>query len=151
MISLVIDGRPEGKGRPRLGNAGRIYTPKATVLAEGRITDAWINAGRPRIDGPLEIVVALSVARPKGHYRKDGSLSADGLRKPWPTGKKPDVDNALKLVMDALNGKAYRDDVDVVKASVSRQWSESGWEQTRVWLSALHDLGVSVPATERAA
>jgi Holliday junction resolvase RusA-like endonuclease len=82
---------------------------------------------------------------------RDGTLSAAGQRKPFPTGKKPDVDNALKLLMDALNGKAYRDDVDVVDARVRRVWSFDGWERTRVQLAALDDLAVTALATERAA
>lgn len=130
MIRLELSGRPEGKGRPRFGQGGRVFTPAATKLAEGRIIDAWTSAGQPRLEGPVRMSVYLEVGRPKGHYRKDGTLSADGLRKPRPTGKKPDVDNALKLVMDALNKRAYRDDVDVVEASVVREWAPDGWERT---------------------
>ncbi len=145
MIRLELEGKPEGKGRPRFGQGGRVFTPQATKLAEGRIIDAWTNAGQPRIDGPVELHVWLEVARPKGHFRKDGSLSAEGSRKPLPTGKKPDVDNALKLVMDALNGRAYRDDVDVVYASVNRKWSADQWERTIVQIVPLLPARDGVP------
>jgi Holliday junction resolvase RusA-like endonuclease len=131
-IVLELDGSPQGKGRPRFGKGGRVFTPKATVLAEGRIVEAWIAAGRPRLEGAVAVDVTLIVTRPQSHYRTNGELNAAGLRKPLPTGKKPDVDNALKLVMDALNGKAYRDDVDVVMAVVQRRWSPTGWECTRI-------------------
>ncbi len=134
-IRLELTGKPEGKGRPRFGQGGRVFTPNATKLAEGRVIDAWTNAGQPRLDGAVQLDVMLHVARPQGHYRKDGELSAEGLRKPLPT-KKPDVDNALKLVMDALNGRAYRDDVDVVDARVGRRWASDGWEKTVVLLRA---------------
>jgi Holliday junction resolvase RusA-like endonuclease len=134
-IYLTIDGRPTGKGRPRLGKSGRVYTPKDTKLAETVVIDAWVNAGSPRCeDGPLRMEVELVVARPKGHYKRDGQLSAEGLRHPLPR-RKPDVDNALKLVMDALNGRAYRDDVDIVDARVIRRWADQRFESTtvRVW------------------
>ena len=134
MIRLELSGRPEGKGRPRFGKGGRVFTPQATKLAEGRIIDAWTDAGQPRLDGPIRLGLLLEVARPKGHYTTKGTLSAEGKRKPRPTGKKPDVDNALKLVMDALNKRAYRDDVDVVEASVYRTWAPDGWERTVIRL-----------------
>lgn len=131
-FQLVIDGAPAGKGRPRHGN-GRTWTPKETVLAEQEIRRAWEEAGSPRIDGPVRLIVELRVTRAKDHYRADGvMLSAKGERFPLPTGKKPDVDNALKLVMDSLNGRAYRDDVDVVIATVMRFWSRDGWPRTIV-------------------
>lgn len=134
-VDLILEGKPEGKARPRLGNGGRVYTPKPTKLAEARIIGAWQEAGSPRLEGAIHLGVSLVVARPQGDYRKDGSLGAAGLRRPYPTGRKPDLDNAVKLVMDALNGRLYRDDVDVVELTALRYWSDDGWERTviRAW------------------
>jgi Holliday junction resolvase RusA-like endonuclease len=134
-IELIMDGKPKGKARPRLGAGGHIYTPKPTKLAEARIIDAWIVAGRPRLEGPIHLGLSLVVARPQGHYRKDGSLTPAGQAKPRPTGRKPDLDNALKLACDALNGRLYRDDVDIVEITGLRYWSDDGWERTiiRAW------------------
>lgn len=130
---LTLEGAPEGKARPRLGKGGRVFTPRPTRLAEARIIDAWSGAGQPRIDGPVGLMVELHVCRARDHYRTDGvTLSAKGQRFPYPTGKKPDVDNALKLIMDALNKRAYRDDVDVVNATITRHWTPDGWERTIV-------------------
>lgn len=134
MIALELSGRPEGKGRPRFGKGGRVFTPQATKLAEGRIIDAWTDAGQPRIDGPVSLTLRLEVARPKGHFTTKGELNKSGRRLPHPTGKKPDVDNALKLVMDALNRRAYRDDVDVISATVTRVWASDGWERSLIEL-----------------
>lgn len=134
MITLELTGKPEGKARPRFGKGGRVFTPNATKLAETRIIDAWKDADCPRLNGAIKVGVLLKVARPKSHYTTKGALGAVGLRLPRPIGRKPDVDNALKLVMDALNGRAYRDDVDVVEASVHRVWSDDGWESTTILL-----------------
>jgi Holliday junction resolvase RusA-like endonuclease len=131
-VTLWIEGAPQGKGRPRFSARGAVYTPAATKLAEGRIIDAWTNEGQPRLDGPIAVDLTLWVARPKGHYRKNGELSAAGAEKPLPVGKKPDLDNAVKLAMDALNGRAYRDDVDVIELCARRAWSMDGWERTRI-------------------
>lgn len=149
VIRLELSGRPEGKGRPRFGQGGRVFTPQATKLAEGRIIDAWTNAGQPRLpDGPVSLYVLLLVSRPKGHFTSKGELSASGKRSTHPTGRKPDVDNALKLVMDALNRRAYHDDVDVVRASVTRKWADDGWERTIILLLAEDTKPGTVAANE---
>lgn len=121
-FTLMIPGRPTGKGRARHGQ-GRTFTPRETTLAENEIRRVWQHVGEPRIDGPVRLTVDLAVTRPRGHYTTTGELSAEGLRHPLPYRQKPDVDNALKLVMDALNTLAWRDDVEVVKAAVSRLWA----------------------------
>jgi Holliday junction resolvase RusA-like endonuclease len=43
---------------------------------------------------------------------------------PRPSNRKPDVDNACKLVMDSLNTRAWADDVQVVDLFVSREWAD---------------------------
>jgi Holliday junction resolvase RusA-like endonuclease len=138
MIKLTVAGAPKGKGRPRFVKAtGHTYTPIDTEHAEHRIQQEWITAGRPTLDGPLGLAVHLVLQRPKSHYRRDGTLSAAGERSPRPI-RKPDVDNALKLVADALNGLAYRDDAQIVYASVQRDWAQQGdLDHTRITLRVL--------------
>lgn len=123
-MRFVVPSEPRGKARPRFVRAtGRTYTDTPTLRAEQRIADAWRATGAERPpDVPLELWVTLVLARPRSHFRANGELNAAGLRTPVPV-RKPDVDNALKLVMDALNGLAYRDDVQIVAASVSRRWA----------------------------
>jgi Holliday junction resolvase RusA-like endonuclease len=127
VIVLRVDGKPHGKGRPRFVRAtGRTYTDQQTTSAEQRVHAAWHAAGRPRLPlGAAALEVELVVDRPQAHIKRDGSLSAAGQRADWPI-RKPDADNALKLIMDALNGCAYRDDVDIVSASVVRRWATAG-------------------------
>ena len=38
--------------------------------------------------------------------------------------KKPDIDNIAKVVLDALNSVAYRDDTQVVELQLRKQYSE---------------------------
>jgi Holliday junction resolvase RusA-like endonuclease len=132
-FALVIDGRPKGQPRPRFAN-GRAYAGKPQKLAEDEIRRVWLQAGAPRmVDGPLALHMVLRVARPAGHFRRDGSLSAEGLRTPWPLKTKPDVDNAIKLLCDALNTRAWRDDVRFCTAYVARHWINSGeWPRTEI-------------------
>lgn len=126
MIDLLVAGEPKGKARPRFDTrSGRTYTPTPTLRAEQRIQNEWIAAERPVLDGPLAMTVTIVLVRPQAHWKRDGSLSAAGQRAPWPL-RTPDVDNALKLVADALNGLAYRDDALIVQASITRRWANAG-------------------------
>ena len=133
---LIIGGQPQGKGRVR--HHGMVHwQDKATKLAEAEVVRKWEEAGEPRLpdDVPVKIDLTLYVARPGGHFKRNGELSAEGERNPRPLRSKPDVDNAIKLVMDALNKKAYRDDVRIVEAHVERRWAE--WPSTKIKLSAI--------------
>jgi Holliday junction resolvase RusA-like endonuclease len=122
-FELVIPGKPTGKGRPRFAK-GRTYTDPQTDAAELRVQRAWEDSGSPRLhDGPLYFRLLIGVERPQGHFKRDGSLSAAGLRAPFPTGR-PDLDNVCKLVTDALNGLAYRDDAQIVTLLADRCWSD---------------------------
>lgn len=126
MIHFKVEGSPTGKGRHRTNlQTGRTYTPAKTASAEERVRAAWREAGSPSLEGSLEMQVCATMQRPKGHYLKDGqTLSTEGLRHPWPI-KKPDLDNVLKLVADALNQCAYRDDSQVVMARLIRRWAKA--------------------------
>lgn len=119
-----------GKERPRLNRkTGGIYTPDQTKASEEDIRWVWRAAGSPRIGDtagdkpPLELQLIAMAVRPKSHFRKNGELSALGLRHPLPT-VKPDFDNAQKIVGDALNGLAYGDDVQFTRALFERRWGE---------------------------
>jgi Holliday junction resolvase RusA-like endonuclease len=45
------------------------------------------------------------------------------------------VDNAMKLVMDAMNSRAYRDDVRICTGHVEKHWAE--WPATKIRIYAL--------------
>jgi len=135
-ITLFVGGEPKGKDRPRFAQ-GRTFTTEKTKLAEGEVIRKWEDSGEPRLpdDTAIRIEVVLYVSRPESHFKKDGTLSATGARFPRPHNRKPDVDNAIKLVMDALNGRAYRDDVRIVEALVERHWAD--WPTTKIKLTAI--------------
>jgi Holliday junction resolvase RusA-like endonuclease len=129
-FTLTVLGKPVGKGRPRFSKqTGHARTPHETMLAENEIRAEWIRAGMPTVDGPIMVDVELRVRRPASHWKKNGALSAEGERCPWPHRKKPDLDNAFKLVADALNGRAWPDDVQIVRATMLRDWT-LGQERT---------------------
>lgn len=124
-VDIWVAGKPRGKDRPRFDRrSGRVHTSRETERAEAEIRLAWQLAGSPRItDGPIVLELALCLERPRTHLTSTGGLSAEGRRQPLPAKQKPDVDNALKLCMDALNGWAYTDDVQIVETHVVRRWT----------------------------
>lgn len=135
-ITLRVAGQTKGKMRPKFNAMqGRAFTPPSNIISENDVRAVWREAGEPRIedDTAIQIDIKIIVVRPKGHIKKDGTLSAEGERHPVPRKKKPDVDNALKLVMDALNTRAYHDDVLIASATVVRDWGE--WPETLITLA----------------
>ena len=56
----------------------------------------------------------------KSWSKKDRQLAIDGKIPP----KKPDVDNVVKIVLDALNRVVYLDDTQVTHCNVRKMWDE---------------------------
>jgi crossover junction endodeoxyribonuclease RusA len=105
-FSLEFNERPKAKARPRATKTGHVYTPKTTSEAEARLAAAWQEAGGPLLEGPLEVHLAYSpdsviiTVHPSPHSSK--TLTGD-------------LDNYIKLTLDALNGVAWADDRQVVR------------------------------------
>lgn len=88
------------------------YTPDKTKEYERRIKQAYTKKyGAQRLDGVLQIDVVAYFEPPKSTSKKKRAAMLD-----WdiPYTKKPDTDNILKAVMDALNGVAYTDDSAII-------------------------------------
>ena len=143
---LRIDGTPVGWARTLVNHRQRRHfkAPK-TARGQADVLLAWIAAGSPRLpDGPVAMTIEVTLRRPKSHRKRDGSLSAAGLRSPLPM-KKPDVDNVNKLVADALNGRAYHDDAHITSAHTFKRWADADEpESTVVYVRPA--LSVRLPA-----
>ena len=128
-VYFIVEGEVQGKARPRFSRMGgyvKTYTPKRTADYEKRIKDSYLAEVpfQPMIwcdKQPLEIVVNAYFEIPKSASKKAKERM---LLKEYPT-KKPDADNILKVVADALNGVAYGDDAQITIATVNKIWSES--------------------------
>lgn len=95
-MKVLVD--PEPKARPRFTRQGRAYTPKGTRDYEALLKDAFNRAwGLPVLENiPLRCEVVFHVKRPK--VKRDYPIT------------RPDVDNLLKAVLDAMNGTVVKDD-----------------------------------------
>jgi Holliday junction resolvase RusA-like endonuclease len=103
VIKVTIDGQPVAKGRPRIGRYGA-YTPQKTADAEewvGWVVKQSLPSGWEP-DGEHEWQVWVHF-----HVRKNG---------------RGDLDNFVKLILDALNGLVWKDDKQVKALSARRSY-----------------------------
>ena len=133
-VSFVVPGEPQGKGRARIGKVGnhaRMFTPAKTVAYEGLIALAAqdVMQGRSLIEGPVLIELRIFHAVPQSKSKKWKALALEGKE---PCTKKPDADNVLKAVCDALNGVVFKDDVQVTDGMFRRRWSETPGVHVRI-------------------
>ena len=106
--SATLYMTPRGKQRPRMTRKGHTYTPKETVSAENEIK-FWLKThNAPFFHDPVKLVVDCIFTQPK----------RSKLGYPY----KPDVDNLLKLIMDAATGILYKDDSSVLSATVTKSF-----------------------------
>jgi Holliday junction resolvase RusA-like endonuclease len=122
MIKLTIPGEPMGKQRPKFGN-GRTYTPQKTVNYETLVKELYIigNYGK-QLEGQLQMLVRAYFQIPKSATK--GKLLDMKHNIVRPTSR-PDWDNVGKIISDALNGLAYKDDSQIVSATVEKWYSDS--------------------------
>lgn len=123
-VRITVPGPPVPKARPRIGKNGHAYTPARTRAYEQEVQAAWMAAGGPRLpDGPFAAVVELVVQRPAAHYRTKARLLRAGAP---PIPLRLDADNALKGLLDALNGLAFTDDRWAADVRARKRWATTG-------------------------
>lgn len=128
-IAFIIPGEPEAKMRPVFARRGKFvaaYTPDKTVRYENLVKMMFINAREDAgvaglLEGPLEIRIDAYFAIPSSESKKRKAMMLSGEIK---CVKKKDVDNIAKIVMDGLNKVAYKDDKQVIKLIVTKQYSD---------------------------
>lgn len=124
-LSLYFPGDAKGKQRPRattINGKARMYTPKQTTDAEHNVAAmAFSQVGQPLLEGPLSVVVDITVRPPQSWSKRKTEQALSGAL--FPTGK-PDLDNVAKLYLDALNGILWVDDAQIVKLIVLKQYGE---------------------------
>ena len=118
---IVEDGQdPVAKARPRWSH-GRVYTPSRTVNAENMIRKAWKNAGGEMIHGPVAVSIDFLMQTPKSWSKAKKEMAQ--VQEILPL-KKPDIDNLVKTVLDALNGLAYDDDKQIIELSAHKRYNK---------------------------
>ena len=125
--NFCILGEPQGKGRPRFSTVcGHVKprTPEETVLYENLVKTEYrrqTHELRFPDDAMLDVRVIAYYSIPKSVSKKKRQAMLDHKIRPT---KKPDFDNIGKVICDALNEIAYRDDAQIVDAQVRKFYSD---------------------------
>lgn len=115
VLSISIPGEPVAWARARGDGANR-YTARPQKSFKTTISQyAWAAGARPEKAQPkhvpLSLTVRVFVAVPKSWRADDRAAALAGHLRPV---VKPDLDNWIKLPMDAFNGLVWTDDAQVV-------------------------------------
>ena len=123
-IIIILHGTPVGKGRPRfVRSTGIAFTPQKTRGYEAALRYAAQEtmAGRPPIDGPVVVSLEASFPVPASWPAKRRVAALAGR---IPHQSRPDVDNLAKN-FDALNEIVWKDDKQIVSATILKNYSEN--------------------------
>lgn len=123
-IKFTVLGKPETKERPKFNSrTGKAYTPKKTKSYESIVSAEYFRqcSGLRFVDRePLAMHIRAYYSIPASTSKKRQQAMEAG--EVWPT-KRPDADNIIKVVADALNDVAYYDDADLVRVSLEKFYS----------------------------
>lgn len=140
ILQLLIEGAPQGKGRPR----SRIVRPRGKSMfiqvypdPDSAKTEEMISIqariamrGIPIITGAAKLEVLCMFAVPKSWPQRDRIDALAGDLRPL---VKPDWDNLGKLVSDAFNEIVWKDDSQVVDAHVQKFYGERAFTHVEVY------------------
>lgn len=128
MIFTVI-GKPKGKARARTFYNKRMgkmqsITPEETKSYEELIRWSYKASGGEYLgDKAIKLSVKAFYPIPQAFSKAKQEQALQGKIRPM---TKPDMDNILKAVLDALNGVAYYDDKQVISIACEKWYAEKG-------------------------
>ena len=124
-VKFIVPGEPCGKGRPRFSRKlGKAYTPDKTAMYENLVKveyQSQCKAYKFPDGAMLDMRILAYYGIPKSESKKKKALMRRNAIRPT---KRPDFDNVAKLVADALNQVAYRDDTQIVDCQVRKFYSD---------------------------
>ena len=125
-ISFTVPGEPIAKARARVvfnkhTGKTRAYTPTKTASYETYIKlIARLEWPYQPLTCPFVLTVRVYRSMPKSLSKKKVSLAELGHIRPT---TKPDCDNYLKSICDALNNIVFKDDSQVISVHVHKFYS----------------------------
>ena len=118
IIKVSIPGQPVAKSRPRFSfKSKRAYTPKKTKDYEELIKEYVKPLVDGTLSGPIDAHFIIVFKRPK--YMMTKKYKDQLLLHT----KRPDLDNVIKAVMDALNS-ILDDDSQICKITAEKYYSD---------------------------
>ena len=126
-VFAIRTAKPLPKKRPKASTASgfvKFYNPQSKDEMDFKLNIKRKIGNAKPLEGPVFVDMLFLMRRPKIHYgtgKNEGTLksSADVFHV-----KKPDEDNLLKFIKDAMNKLVYRDDSQVVGAFTWKEYSQ---------------------------
>lgn len=119
-VSFIVPGKPMGKQRPRVTKWGT-HTPVETVNYETLVKMTYQQKIHKILEGPLKVTINAYFGIPKSTPKK--YLENMKLENVFYT-KKSDADNIAKIILDALNTIAFKDDSQVSILLITKKYSD---------------------------
>lgn len=128
LFSFRAIGTPHPQPRPQVTKTGHVYYPDASGKLKawkGAVSNAIAAQVSVRnIMVPCTLLLSFRIERPKDHFRRNGTLTPEGERNPYPTSARGDIDNLAKLVLDVLvKHGILTDDGLVVTLNTQKRWA----------------------------
>jgi Holliday junction resolvase RusA-like endonuclease len=125
MYEFEMIGDVVGKARPRMNTrTGRAYTPTNTKNYEYFLRQ-WFIREYPNfitIESRVKVTIIAYFGIPKSTSKKKEAEMLANIISPT---KKPDADNIVKIVLDAMNKFAFKDDTQVTKLEIEKKYSRT--------------------------
>lgn len=127
MIIFTIPGTPVGKGRPRFARRGNLvttFTPEKTASYENlvKVKAEEAMVGRELISGAVAVTILLFITPPASWSNKKMLQALN--HEIMPT-TKPDIDNVIKGIFDAMNEIVWNDDKQVVDVTIRKRYANT--------------------------
>lgn len=121
--NFEIKEKAIGKQRPRYSSrTHRMYTPTKTSTFEEKVK--WAFKSKYNVETELstnpfkaKIIAVFEPTKSLSQKKKEELLYSEYT-------KKPDADNIAKIILDSLNGLAYKDDNQVAELLVLKQYGD---------------------------
>ena len=125
MIEIIIQGNPTAQQRHRFGyRKGKIHTyDPSSQKKDDFLVLIHNQAPKSPLKGAISLTCKFYCTRPKAHFGTGSNAKKLKTSAPLWVSKRPDIDNYLKLIMDAGNGVLYQDDSQIVKVLMLKSYS----------------------------
>ena len=123
-VDFWVKGQPVGKGRPRFTKSGHTYTPQKTKDYEHKLaaaaSDAMQNLGLEPWSGKCKVGVLAQFEIPTSWPKKRREAAVRYEVHPG----RPDIDNLVKIALDAINGVVFEDDAQVYMVQAMKRYGD---------------------------
>lgn len=98
-----------------------MYTPSSTQNFEQKIKNAFLEKYNitELSDRPIKALIIVEIEPPKSISKKK---RLELIEEVISYTKKPDIDNIAKIILDGLNGIAYKDDSQIYRLEIYKRY-----------------------------